>query len=346
MDGRRVHRVPALSSSDEVARANWRGVRDSNPLCLPKSPSARPRPTRIGSTRALSDGLAAVLQTLLPPVRSATHVGMPALLPALAAAVRAVFCQRADLVLENLALRRQLAILARRRPRPRLSALDRAFWAGLAKLWPGWRDTLAIVRPATVIRWQRLGFRLFWRWRSRPTGRPSTKADTRMLIRRIASENPGWGAPRIHGELLKLGIAVARSTIAKYMPRRCQPPSPTWRTFLHNDMSCAAGIDFLRRLGCEEEVVGAPRSPWQNPFVERVIGSIRRDLLDHLIVLGEGHARRLLRRYAEYYNSTRTHLSLAKDSPDGRAVSGPEHGPLIVSRPILGGLHHRYQRAA
>ena len=338
---------------------------------------------------------------------------MPALLPALAAAVRAVFCQRADLVLENLALRRQLAILARRRPRPRLSALDRAFWAGLAKLWPGWRDTLAIVRPATVIRWQRLGFRLFWRWRSRPTGRPSTKADTRMLIRRIASENPGWGAPRIHGELLKLGIAVARSTIAKYMPRRCQPPSPTWRTFLHNDMSCAAGIDFftiptatfrvlygfvvlghgrrrilhvdvtehptaewtrnqlraallepprpvhrdrgsafeglgdfLRRLGCEEEVVGAPRSPWQNPFVERVIGSIRRDLLDHLIVLGEGHARRLLRRYAEYYNSTRTHLSLAKDSPDGRAVSGPEHGPRIVSRPILGGLHHRYQRAA
>jgi len=350
---------------------------------------------------------------LLPPVRSATQTGMFALLRAFAAAVRTLFCSRADLVLENLALRQQLAILARRRPRRRLCALDRAFWVGLAKLWPGWRDTLAIVRPATVIRWHRLGFRLFWRWRSPPTGRPSIKADLRTLIRRIATENPGWGAPRIHGELLKLGIAVAQSTVAKYMPRRNKPPSQTWRTFLRNHMSCAAGIDFftiptvtfrvlygfvvlghgrrrilhldvtehptaewtriqlraalpepprfvhrdrgsafeglgdfLHRLGCEEEVVSAPRSPWQNPFAERVIGSIRRDLLDLVIVLGEGHARRLLRRYAEYYNSTRTHLALAKDSPDGRAVSGPEHGPRIVSRPILGGLHHRYQRAA
>ena len=100
---------------------------------------------------------------------------MPALLCALAAAVRAVFCPRADLVLENLALRQQLAILVRRRPRSRLSVLDRAFWVGLANLWPGWRDTLALVRPATVIRWHRLGFGLFWRWRSRPTGRPSTQ---------------------------------------------------------------------------------------------------------------------------------------------------------------------------
>src|SRR4029077_15154090 len=150
------------------------------------------------------------------------------------AAVRAVFCPRADLVLENLALRQQLAIRARRRPRPRLFVLDRAIWVGLAKVWPGWRDTLAIVRPASVIRWHRLGFRLFWRWRSRPTGRPSTKADTRTLIGRIASENPGWGAPRIHGELLKLGIAVAQSTVAKYVPGRKKPPSQTWRTFLHN----------------------------------------------------------------------------------------------------------------
>ncbi len=117
---------------------------------------------------------------------------MFALLRAFAAAVRTLFCSRADLVLENLALRQQLAILARRRPRRRLCALDRAFWVGLAKLWPGWRDTLAIVRPATVIRWHRLGFRLFWRWRSRPTGRPSIKADLRTLIRRIATENPGW----------------------------------------------------------------------------------------------------------------------------------------------------------
>lgn len=171
---------------------------------------------------------------------------MHALLCGLAAAVRAVFCHRADLVLENLALRQQLALLGRRRPRPRLSVLDRAFGVGLAKLWPGWRDTLAIVQPATVIRWHRLGFRLFWRWRSRPTGRPSTKADTRTLIRRIASESPGWGAPRIHGELLKLGIAVAQSTIAKYMQRRNKPPSPTWRTFLQNHMSCAAGIASLR----------------------------------------------------------------------------------------------------
>jgi hypothetical protein len=122
--------------------------------------------------------------------------------------------------------------------------------------------------------------------------------------------------------------------------RPAEPPR-----FVHRDRGSALeGLgDFLRRLGCEEEVVSAPRSPWQNPFVERVIGSIRRDLLDHVIVLGHVHARSLLRRYAD---STRTHLSLAKDSPDGRAVSGPEHGPRIVSRPILGGLHHRYERAA
>jgi hypothetical protein len=101
------------------------------------------------------------------------------------------------------------------------------------------------VQPATVIRWHRLGFRLFWRLRSRPTGRPSTKADLRVLIRRIASENPGWGAPRIHGELLKLGVAVAQSTVAKYMPHRNKPPSQTWRTFLQNHMNCAAGIDFF-----------------------------------------------------------------------------------------------------
>jgi hypothetical protein len=110
-------------------------------------------------------------------------------------AVHALFCPRANLVLENLALRQQLAILARRRPRPRLSVLDRAFWVGLARLWPGWRDPLAIVQPATVIRWHRLGFHLFWRWRSHPTGRPSTKADLRTLIRRIAQRTPA-GARR------------------------------------------------------------------------------------------------------------------------------------------------------
>jgi len=169
---------------------------------------------------------------------------MFALLRAFAAAVRTLFCSRADLVLENLALRQQLAILARRRPRRRLCALDRAFWVGLAKRWPGWRDTLAIVRPATVIRWHRLGFRLFWRL-------AVTSDRTSLDQSRSANTHPSHRdrEPRLGArESMASCSSSARRrpvTVAKYMPRRNKPPSQTWRTFLRNHMSCAAGIDFF-----------------------------------------------------------------------------------------------------
>jgi transposase InsO family protein len=226
--------------------------------------------------------------------------------------------------------------------------------------------------------------------------------------------NPLWGAPRIHGELLKLGIAVAQSTVAKYLPRSRQPPSQTWRTFLTNHLAQTASIDFfavptatflvlfvlvvqsherrrvvhfgvtqhptqewtlqqmreafpwdqapryvlrdrdtiygsyfsamIRDMGTEE-VLTAPRSPWQNPYVERLIGSIRRECLDHVIVWNQRSLSRILQSYLVYYRHSRTHLALAKDAPESRAVEKAERGRIVVI-PQVGGLHHRYQRQA
>ena len=219
-----------------------------------------------------------------------------------------------------------------------------------------------------------------------------------------------WGAPRIHGELLKLGIKVAESTVAKYMVRRPRRPSQTWRTFLCNHADGIAAMDLfivptigfkllyclvilshrrrrllhyavtahpttewvarqiveafpwdetpryllrdrdgvygqavkrrLRRFGIRDRPVG-PRSPWQNGHVERMIGSIRRECIDHVIVFGEAHLRRLMAKYAAYYNVTRTHLSLVKDAPISRPI---ERFGRIFAEPLIGGLHHRYAR--
>jgi hypothetical protein len=320
-------------------------------------------------------------------------------------------------MLENLALRQQLALFHRRTPHPPIASIDRAFWSCLSQVWPRWRRALLIVKPETVVGWHRQGFRLFWKWKSRVTlGRPKKDVALRRLIAEMARANPNWGAPRIHGELLKLGFSVSQSTVARYMPARAQrPPSQTWRPFLYNHLGGAVGIDFftipsatfrvrygfvvlghgrrrirhinvtehpttewtrrqlldafpfdtalrflhrdrdsifnalvrhtISSLGLEE-VVSAPRSPWQNPFAERVIGSIRREVLDHVIVLDEAHARRLLRTYRVYCNETRTQLSLSKDAPDGREVHQPERGATIIALPVLGGLHHRYERRA
>jgi transposase InsO family protein len=241
-------------------------------------------------------------------------------------------------------------------------------------------------------------------------GRPKIAADLRALIRRISAENPLWGAPRIHGELLKLGFEVAQSSVAKYMVKRCGPPSQGWRTFLRNHAPDIAAMDLfvvptmgfdllyvlvivrlarrdlvwinvtthptadwiarqiteafpwdkaphylirdrdqvygaaatrrLRAMGIRDKPI-APGSPWQNGFAERLIGSIRRECVDHIVVLGETHLRRVLKSYARYYNETRTHRSLDKDAPISRPV---QRAGSIISHALLGGLHHHYVR--
>jgi hypothetical protein len=160
--------------------------------------------------------------------------------------LRGVRTHRA-LVLENLALRHQLGVLQRTAPRPRLRASDRVFWVRLARLWHGWAEVVAIVQPETVIRWQRAGFRLVWTWKSRQhgPGRPAVASEVRAPIRRMAQANPLWGAPRIHGELLKLGLAISQATVSKYLVRRRMPPLQTWRTFLANHVGTLVSTDFF-----------------------------------------------------------------------------------------------------
>lgn len=310
------------------------------------------------------------------------------------------------------ALRHQVMILQRQqRRRPKLTRWDRLLFAALYHVQPRVLQSISIVQPETVVRWHRSGFRLLWKRKSRgKAGRPNISAEVRRLIGQISRENPLWGAPRIHGELLKLGIDVCQSTAAKYMVRGRAPPSQGWLTFLRNhadgiaaidlfvvptisfrllyglvilhlgrrriihigatyhptaewlaqqiteafpwetspdhlirDRDCAYGDAFRRRLSAMGIRDGptAPRSPWQNGYVERTIGSIRRELLDHVIVTGERHLRSLLRDYAEYHNNWRTHLGLNKDTPLARPVL---HKGAITSTPKLGGLHHAYVR--
>jgi transposase InsO family protein len=328
--------------------------------------------------------------------------------------LRSSIRSRHELALENLALRQQLATLKFRGSRPRLSDSDRLFWVVLSRFWPEWTNVVHIVQPATVIRWHRQGFRYYWRWKSRPRGRPRIDTETRQLVRKMCVANRLWGAPRIHGELLKLGLNVSEATVSNYMVRRRGPPSQNWRTFLQNHSKELVSLDFLtiptasfkilfvlvilsndrRRIlhfnvtghptaawtaqqlveacGIDEkpkfllrdrdaiygkqfsqraqtlgikEVLTAYRSPWQNPYVERIIGSIRRECLDHVIVLGPRHLKRILTGYVDYYNGVRTHLSLCKDSPDRRPVQSASCGR-IVAKNMVGGLHHQYMRIA
>jgi len=324
---------------------------------------------------------------------------------------------RAALELENIALRHQLGVLQRSaKKRLALNNADRLFWIGLSCMWAEWRSALKIVKPDTVIAWHRNAFRKFWTWKVRrgKPGRPAVSAEIRALIRRMSRENPGWGAPRIHGELLKLSIDIGETSVSKYLVRSRKPPSQTWRTFLENHLQSLVSVDFFivptvrfqilyvflvlaherrrivhfavtahptaewtahqlreafpwdsapryllrdrdRIFGHEfveqvkvmgiEQVLSAPRSPWQRAHIERLIGSIRRECLDHMIVFNEHSLRRHLRAYADYYHGTRTHLALQKDCPEPRAVQPPDAGP-IVSIAEVGGLHHRYERRA
>jgi transposase InsO family protein len=282
----------------------------------------------------------------------------------------------------------------------------------LSCVWNQWRSALVIVKPETVIAWHRQGFRLFWTWKSRRrVGRPTVPLEIRTLIRTMSNTNPLWGAPRIHGEPLKLGIEVGQASVAKYMVRRHQPPSQTWRSFLWNHMGQMMAADFFvvptatcrllfvliilahdrRRIvhvavtahptatwtaqqlreafpwdqaprfllhdrdhafdGLTatamgmHEVLTAPRSPWQNAYVERLIGSVRRECLDHVIIVNTAGLRRVLNAYVEYYMASRTHLALEKDAPLARPVARPTAGR-VVAMAQVGGLHHRYERRA
>src|SRR5256886_9027353 len=162
--------------------------------------------------------------------------------------LRDCFRARAFLQAEILALRHQLLVLQRsnRGHKLRLGWADRVLWVWLSRLWNDWRSALLIVKPETVIAWHRRGFRLYWRWKSRHRdGRPTVSPEVRHLIRRISLANPRWGAPRIHGELLKLGIDVCQATVAKYMVRPRRPPSQTWRTFLANHIRQVMAADFF-----------------------------------------------------------------------------------------------------
>lgn len=328
---------------------------------------------------------------------------------------RSLFFSRISLATEILVLRQQLLVLNRTVKRPNLRPQDRLFWVCLSRLWKDWRDALIIVKPDTVIKWHREGFRLYWRWMSKaPIGRPTIDKEIRELIRRISSENPLWGAPRIQSELRLLGLNVTEKTVAKYRVKHAKPPSQTWKTFLANHANQIAAVDFFtiptinfrvlycfivllhgrRKIvhfnvttnptaqwaaqqiieafpddtspryllrdrdsiyGAEfrsrvkgmqiDEVVTAPHSPFQNPYAERVIGSIRRECLDHLIVLNEDHLRRILRSYFNYYHDSRPHQSLERNSPFPREIEPPSQGK-IIAIPQVGGLHHRYRRAA
>ena len=331
------------------------------------------------------------------------------------------FRSRRDLLLENLALRQQLAVLARRNPQTRLAESDRLFWVALRRLWPGWRQTLFLVRPETVVRWHRTGFERYWKWLSRKhavVGRKPTSKELREHIFRMVAENRTWGAPRIHGELRMLGFDISERTVLRWMRKapKGTEPAKRWATFLSNHREAIAAMDFFtvptltfgvlygflviahdRRgiLHCNvtrhpstawvaqqlrdafpydsapkylildrehtfhgevletAESLGilpvrtAIRSPWQNGVAERWVGTCRRDLLNHIIVLNERHMKRLMREYIDYYHDDRTHLGLGKKTPAGRtATKGTLVNAKVVSMPRLGGLHHRYGLAA
>ncbi len=334
-------------------------------------------------------------------------------------AVRSALRSKHDLVLENLALRQQLAVLTRQRARTRTKPADRLFWSWLSRYWCDWRSTLVMVQPETVIRWHRTAWRAYWTWKSRARhpGRPRISKELQGLIARIATENPRWGAVRIQGELLALGYEVSAETVRCYRRKALRrPPSQSWRTFLANhrpqlwacdfftvqtftfktlyvfffithtrhrivhfnvtahptapwvwrqlleatpwgqqprylirDRDRSYGGDFISKArGIGIETVLTPiRAPKANAIAEHVIGTFRRECLDHLIIVNERHLRLVLRQYVAHYNHVRPHQALDLWAPDDRRPRSPPGSEgQVVGRPILGGLHHEYERLA
>jgi transposase InsO family protein len=357
----------------------------------------------------------------LGPRTQAGHSNpVPAIMPLmieclllLMALLRATLRDRTDLIAENVLLRHQLTVLTRpTRMRPRLRRRDQLIWVLARLVRRDWRRHLVVVTPDTVVRWHRRGWRLFWRSGAR-TGRPRVCAEVRELIATMAHDNPRWGAERIRGELLKLGIAVSKASVQRYRRRGpARPPSQTWRTFLRNhrpsiwaadlltvqtvalrtlyvlvfvgharrelvhlnvtasptaawiwrqliaatpwgrtprylirDRDAVYGGDFVpraRRLGTET-VLTPVRAPRANAVAERLVGTLRRECLDHFVIVNEAHLRAVLTEFVRFYNRERPHRTLRLETPVPieRSTTGA-----IRARSVLGGLHHAYERAA
>ena len=324
---------------------------------------------------------------------------------------------RRDIVVENVALRHQLEVYRRSRRRIAVTNTDRRFWSTLARVWTPWRGTVVFVHADTVVRWHRTAWRRRWGWKSRRRrpGRPRLDRETQALIRRMARENPRWGAVRIVGALRACGLDVSASTVRVYRRQALRrPPSPQWRTFLRvhapaiwasdlftvqtltfrtlyvfvvishdrrriehwnvtahpraawvwrqvmeatawsrtprfwiRDRDTSYGGDFVAKAaGIGITTVLTPvRAPQANSIAERVIGTLRRECFDHVIVWNERHLRRVMREYVQFYNDDRPHRSLGLEPPNGSPAMPVGAGP-IIAEPVLGGLHHVYRRAA
>jgi len=343
--------------------------------------------------------------------------GAPLVVGALADAARS----RSALIAENALLRQQLVIARRSVKRPRCTPADRALLVLLAGRLRAWRDALLIVQPETLLRWHRQLFRRYWRRRSRtaaPAHRPPLAPETVALVRAMAAANHTWGAERIRGELLKLDLRVAKSTIQRYA-RDARPPrgGQSWATFLRNHAQEIWACDFLpvtdalfrplyaffvialetrrvvhvgvtrhptdawvaqqlreatpfeqrprylirdndgkygqalARVAAASGITvlrTAYRAPKQNAVCERFLGSVRRECLDHLLILHEAHLRHALREYVRYFNHDRPHQGLAQRIPAAtkEGAAPPQTDSIVRATPILNGLHHAYARAA
>jgi transposase InsO family protein len=324
--------------------------------------------------------------------------------------------RRRELIIENAMLRHQIVILRRKSPHPRLTAFDRLRLLVAAAVLPTWRRALAIVQPETVLRWHREGFRMLWRRRSQPGNvERRVTADTISLIREMATKNRLWGAERIRGELLKLGIKISKRTVQKYMRsvRERRGGGQTWATFVKNhanDIWCCDFVQthdllfrplflfFLLNQGSRRVVhIAATRNPTQawtaqqlrnatmeglapkflirdrdekfgakfdrvaegagvrviktavlapnmNPVGERFVGSLRREALDHVILLDDQHLETVARQFVRYFNTARPHQGIGQRIPDGPV--NDNYVGKIIAIPVLGGLHHDYRRVA